>query len=44
MRASTPVGVAEPCDLSLWSRGLYGVFLPERRQSSRSIEFSDRRC
>jgi len=40
--APTP-GRAQPCDLRAWSSGLYGVFLPERRQRQESIGFSDRR-
>ena len=36
-------GVAQPCDLAPWSRGLYGVFLPDRRKDARQIPFSDRR-
>ena len=44
--APTPAptrGHAQPCDLSAWSTGLYGVFLPERRKLQESIGFSDRR-
>lgn len=43
--APTRRGEAQPCDPAVWSAGLWGVFLPDRREAQAGLPsgFADRR-